>query len=698
MSIRKINKDHSINASTVAPPDETTLGTSADCDVNAPLDDALRSIPDTELRGATKTTDTIINDPLLFWTLHETPVLVDLHQFADGVTSTYKMKTGPQMAIRGRPLLIFALAPIIRQLVEYYSTATISGYIATFRRWWRMFDEVERLSIVDGTPTMLVNTVSDINGVYRQMALDDGMDHRTFTGFVRVVEIWRIENDCPPLYWLAPEKKDPKRLLPPQWQIDEYRFALKHKWFSACRRWEKTDQLISGVAPIDNNEGWLLENYLWFQSAIDAAGQARPGPAYLQTSTYAFKSRDLNAAVMLEGYYPSAEDIRVAFHLCLASTGWNPSVLLALDINDEFLVPHPKDPKRYLLYGYKARGDMEVITEGLFRSQGSAGVILQTLLHRTAGLRAQVQARLISLEKRYAKMQKVNVTARELNEIRQEIESLTHTVRSPWLYVNLNSSDVRHLNPNNFGRDETGGRFLRNIADEINTRQPDIKKIAYLKSGDFRDAFAGYAYRSSGGFILAVMKVLQHKQLRSTQRYLDNTVMNEESAQQYAGFSNAFFTEMITTGRVDPTIIAKLSRDHDITDKDRARLEQYRTLQRSRIGVGCKDPKNPPKRIAPNFKADGKRLCPTQRCTLCIENAVILSDSLPGLCKRLSELKHIKATVSVAVFETSSFAEELENTTSALTLFDKYDVETGINHWDAEIAANRHRVVDLEGI
>jgi hypothetical protein len=638
------------------------------------------------------------DDSLLFWTLHESPTLVDLRPFAHGGTSSYKKKTGPQRPMRARPILIGELASILRQLLEHYSKTTVNAYIATFRHWWRMFDDVERLSAVDGSPAMMVNTVLDINSLHRQKAFDKGMDNRTFADFVRVIDLWRIENGYPPLYWVAPDKKDPKRFLPPQWQIDEYRFALKHKWFAAIRRWEKSEQLLAGVPPSDENEAWLLDNYLWFKKAIQAANQARPGPSFLKTGGKKFKALELRVETMLEGFYPSAEDVRVAFHLCLASTGWNSSVLLALDINDDFLMPHPKDPKRYLLYGYKARGDMEVITEGLFRSEGSAGVIIQTLLRRTAALRAQVQAQLDESKLQYTAMREAHAREVELNDIRQQINSLEDAVRSPWLYVNLNSSDVRCLNSNNFGRNESSGRFLHSLADEINIHQAETKKIAYLKAGDFRDAFASYAYRSSGGFILAVMKVLQHKQMRSTQRYLDNTVMNEESAQQYSGFSNALFSEMISTGRVDPTIIAKLSRDHQITEADRARLDQYRNLQRSRIGVGCLDPKNPPKRIDPHFKPNGKRACTTQRCTLCFENAVILADSRPGLCKRFSEIKHIKATISVAAFETSSFPEELENTEAALGLFDANEVEADVAHWDAEIAADRHRVIDLVGI
>jgi hypothetical protein len=52
---------------------------------------------------------------------------------------------------------------------------------------------------------------------------------------------------------------------------------------------------------------------------------------------------------MLCGSYPDSFDIRVAFHLCMATTGWNPAVLLSLDVTTSIIEKHPKDPGRYIL-------------------------------------------------------------------------------------------------------------------------------------------------------------------------------------------------------------------------------------------------------------------------------------------------------------------------------------------------------------
>ena len=58
---------------------------------------------------------------------------------------------------------------------------------------------------------------------------------------------------------------------------------------------------------------------------------------------------------MIRGFYPDAHDIRNAFYLCLATTGWNPAVFLSLDVKEPFLGPHPKDSSRFILTGTKDR-------------------------------------------------------------------------------------------------------------------------------------------------------------------------------------------------------------------------------------------------------------------------------------------------------------------------------------------------------
>lgn len=400
---------------------------------------------------------------------------------------------------------------------------------------------------------------------------------------------------------------------------------------------------------------------------------------------------------ILRGRYPDGGDIRMAFHLCLATTGWNPAVLLALDANEPFIEPHPRSPSRYVLRGIKDRaGGAEQVSEGLFKSQGSAGFILQTLLQRTAPLRAElVRLRALLLEELAGSPE---LTKSEHKKLRSKIDELNEGVRSPWLFVSHVGDGIHWLSDANFGGStQKKTSFLSDLIDGINVRQPPDRQLEYITPTDFRDIYAAQVYHASGGSILAVMKALNHKRLTSTQVYVDNTLLNEEHRKLFGIFSGAFWDELASTGRVDPTLLAKISRDGAVSSDERARLEGYRTLLRSRIGIGCKKPTNPPKHIAPDFVPDGRKLCPIQRCMLCLEHAVLLPESRDGLCKRASELEFIQGGMSVTSWEQSSFAEELENTELALTLFDEAASSASRTEWTERINIGVHLVPEFDG-
>lgn len=192
------------------------------------------------------------------------------------------------------------------------------------------------------------------------------------------------------------------------------------------------------------------------------------------------------------------------------------------------------------------------------------------------------------------------------------------------------------------------------------------------------------------------MKALGHRSISSIQGYLNNTLLNDEHKKLYITFSEALWSEIATHQRIDPTIIAHRSRYGSVSSEQRKRIEDYRTLMRSRVGVGCADPTNPPKRIAPDFIADGKAMCHIQRCTLCLENAVILPDSLSGLCKRLAELRHLQSKMSIMAFQESAFLEEMENTEIALIAFAPQEVMQLLEKWERRIDSGAHRVIEFD--
>lgn len=675
MGIRKHNKDH-----------QRELGPSL-VKVSKPL-----------LAGDT-------DDILRFWTKNKHPSLVMLHIFASGDDCVSPKYRAPEAGrgFSGRPTLINELAPALRELLEYAAPATINIYLQSLRDWWRLLDSVELPTSQGIIPLEPVRSVADFAELHHHRALDVGMDSQSFSATLLAINIIRKIKGLRRLHWRGPSRKARSRKLPPQWQTRIVRITLKHAWFSTLDRWERASALLEGGVPFNEEEKRLLKNYQKFRSVSKENQHPRPSAEafYDGKSATTFNRQGFSIPEMLKGFYPNAEDIRIAFHLCLASTGWNPAVFLSLDANSPFIEPHPKDPTRYLLWGYKARARSQQMSEGLYKTQGSAGVILMTLLERTAPLRAQLRRDLKKEESIYSAMLMAKANTVELDAQRKRVEKLREGVSSVWLYVTSVKSQICWFNGSSyscFGPKERNISFLDQLINQINSRQPADLKIALMKPSDFRDAYAAYAYQISGGMMLYVMKALGHRSIRSTEAYTNNTLLNSEANWQYLTFSNRMWHEIRVSKRLDLTVLAKHSRDGNISDEERERLATYRNLRRSRIDVGCRDPKNPPKRIAPRFQANGKDHCHVQRCMLCVENAVLFPDSIRGICKRLAELRHIQSRMSTQAFIESSFDEEIENIKLALAAFNQHEVTEHVADWESRIRDGRHRIVDIDGL
>ncbi|MBB5501643.1 hypothetical protein [Paraburkholderia sp. MM5384-R2] len=641
-------------------------------------------------------------DPLQFWTLHSEPVFVDLHPFKDGQLEPrgYGLWNG---MYRGRPELIYEVAPAFQALTEYLAPSSVALDLTTLRNWWRIFDQIESECVSSGVPVIRVKNLSDITEIHRNRAVESGMDVTQFRRFRRLLELARRMRELPKLHWAGMKDPIPQNYLPPPDGIRMIRIELKHSWFRLLWRWERTDNLlrVGGKSSSSENER-LRRNYRRFRMAVNRNAQPRPRSEalYGNVNEKHFRKRGYSIEDMFLGFYPDGSDIRDAFHLCLAATGWNAAVLIQLDVDEDFIVQHPKDATRYIMYGKKRRGNSEQIYEGLYKSQSSAGMVIKALIERTAPLRTQLRKNLIALEGRYRTLQSSGANAQDLSDLKEKIEELKLGVRSPWLYANYRSpADMQWLSSNDYGRSPSGpGSYINVVIERVNRGCPPEKRIQRFVAGDLRDAFAEYAYRVSGGMLLYVMKALGQKTLKSTVRYVDNTFVNAETDKLYMIFSENLWDEIRQTEKVDPAILAIRSRDGSVTTSQRGRLDEYRKLSRSRIGMGCKDPHNPPRHIAPDFVPDGKSNCPVQRCTLCLENGVVFAESIDGLCMRFVELEYIKSHISVTAFLESSFGEEIENTEFALKHFDGREVELRLQQWRKRVNSGEHRVVDLDGV
>lgn len=594
----------------------------------------------TSVLSLVPTANAVEPDTLKFLTLHKMkPCLVDLTPFRDGGAAAGKKNGVWVGAFSGRPGLIEELAPVLKDALLPLASKSVEQYLVALRAWWRLFDAVE----ANAHEMLVVSSVAHVTDLHRQYAFDNNMNAAQFSTFVKVLNSTRLTFKLKQYYWVAPERPGTTRHLPPAWQTDLVRHELKHRWFAALRRWDTAETILkSGMPTADRTEQpelygeqeRLLRNYSLFKETVERTEHPRPVKEALWEGMErdSFYSKGYSIDDMIRGFYPDAHDIRNAFYLCLATTGWNPAVFLSLDIEESFLEPHPKDSSRFVLRGIKDRaGGTEQTAEGLFKSRGGAGFILNRVMDLTEPLRKHLRKLLKVSERELHLLQPTNIVLAE--KLQLEIMQLRQGIRSPWLFVSRTNAEIQWLDDNNFSRTrgDDNYAFLAGVIDSINKRQPQEKQVSYFSAKTFRLAYGTNVYRISGGSVHAVLKALGHRSIQTSVTYLTNTVLKEEHRKVFRIFSTALWDEALKNGRVDPTILAKISRDGVATEEQRQRLTDYRNLLKSRIGVGCLNPFNPPKHIAPDFEADGVELCPTQRCTLCLEHGVILPESFDGL-------------------------------------------------------------------
>lgn len=637
----------------------------------------------------------IANDDLQFFTSHVTsPGFVDLTPMVTGKSTPSKLgKHGinGDGTFTGRPEFFYELLPAIKEKFSLMANKSATGAMHTLMKLWQLLDIVEQK--IPSMPRVV--SVSQIVDLHYQSMKDLRIDRHQFYLITFLINTTRHGLGLRQFYWEAPERPAQKRFIPPAWESTVLRHSLRHAWYAVYDRWERTLPLVNmndeDAAKLPSEEQVNRKNYIRYLKACASSDKPFPTSKELRqgiTTLKSFYEAEFSFYRMYKGFFPLSEDIRVAFHHCLATTGWNPSVLLAIDVGGPHLEAHPMDPNRYVLRSEKLRaGGTEQITEGLFKSQSSAGFIIQNIIFRTAPLRAMLRIELAEMNEKLKKANENN----EKRKILKRINELKQGLNSAWLYISGNGRSISWLNEKTYLRAsvKTVSSFIRFFIDEINKRQPAGKQLHGIDASDLRDVYASYIYRASGGSIFAVMKALEHRSINSTTIYLTNTLQEEEHRKLLLILEAALFDGLRKKELVDPTILAKISQDGIVTPGERERLVNYRGLLKTSMGTRCRDPHNPPKRIDPRFVPDGKNMCSVQRCLLCIEHAVITSESLSSICKRRVLLARIQSGMSVTAWLESTFPEELRNIDLALLAFEKCDIDKYMQHWEEKPEAKR---------
>ncbi|WP_377705485.1 hypothetical protein [Pseudoduganella sp. UC29_71] len=651
------------------------------------------------------------NDPLIFWTRHELePKEVNLHTLATGQTEVEGGRNSAKFVpFTGRHKLIHQLAPSIKDSLLPARPGTVDAYIQSLRAWWRLFDAVEAASEQTGESTARIEDVRMLEMIHCYFAYKIQMDRSSFTIFRSIADATRMALGARPLYWQTPKSGDPTRHQPPEEQIKVLRLALKRECRTVLEKWELADRLNeSDTAPEGQQDADLYHHIQHMRAVQKKYDKEVPTSAELRDGidqSHFKKKSGFSISRLHETIFPTKWDADAIFHLCLCNSGWNPSTLQALDVTQNFLFSHPKDnfsglhkrfvltPETYLLNGNKARAkNKEQTIIGLWKTVSGPGHLIKTYMERVSSLRTVLQVRLEDEKRRYIDFIRDGAEYKEQSRQYGLLQRLEQGCRSVWLYVdkrgNIGWLGTRYLE----GKTSKEGRkisYLEIILERINAQRTERNesRIPHVTPSDFRDFFATFVFRSSGGNILAVKRALGHAHLRTSSDYINNNVLNKEADDSVRRFLEILMSEL-GKGRVDLTILAHLHRHGVVTQEMEQRLTEHRALSRSRLNIGCKDPYNPSLQI----RSSGQGPCNDNRCLLCPQNAVLLPESYDGISMRVEELLALQVNLPIEAWISASYSMELTNNLAALRLFDLNLVIDSRRKWADAIKNGKHYV------
>lgn len=674
------------------------------------------------------------DDPFRFWTGHPTENgLVDLHVFAEGESNNPRPNGGGNWfgPFSGRPDLILELAPAIQARIALLAERSVATYLCTLRTWWRLFDQIEAQVGTNGLRLARVERVADLSPLHEAEAQKQKVNSTQFSLFLAIVNDARKLQKLGPLLWVPPKKGEPDRHLIPDDQAKEIKIALKQDWEEVRRTWayydfiraeaERREAIASGTAgatlhaepvtPLSADGENLLSNWQHYSKIQSTTGVLLPTSDQLWDgwSKVTMWNRGIKPSTMRAIAFPTLREADIAFHLALMSSGWNPSTLARLDASLPSLIfDHPKNVNQIVLASEdeeiemrsskpRAGGKMQHCI-GLKKNRASPPVIVSTYLERTALLRVQLQRDLEKASLELAQLQAQNAEMAVINRALKSVQKLQRGCRSVWLYVNPHSARIQWIeSAQTWKKYGDGGQvsYLQLVISRLNTHRSTCGKplIGDVTPSDFRDIYARWVYVTSGGNILAVMIALGHSNIGSTANYLENNVFNAENDDKALRFMSHLLAEL-EHGRVDLTILAQLVRHGDLTTDMLARLEEYRRLMRSRVGVGCTDPRHPPMHLAPDH-SEGK-LCGTQRCLRDCPNAKFLPESLDGIAMRIEELVMMSYHIPRETWLRGNFQEELDEGEYLLAeLYPAHAAMDAREKWREKISHGIHLIPGL---
>lgn len=616
---------------------------------------------------------------------------VDLRCFRDGAFLTgltAQAAANWTGDFRGRSRLIEELEPVLSERYGQASRATWKSTLHSLRCFWRYLDvDSDFLPIED------LAHVTDAHGVrFRRYVFDNGKGILVYKQMRTILQAARHYYGQRPLFWDGLSHPAPKdKNTPSPEAVRALYSALKQEARSIKRMFAEGEALAAagldprGEVSEPGSAAWETRaNHAWLVRALtrqfipdkrvftetQALGLHKPNTPdqYHKGPTYLAPGQEERAREGIVGklrwFFPALHDTAVFFLLFQIGTGWNMSTVCNLDVSDleAWVEDHPIRKDLKILRSWKARAGRDQIAISLARPEFHPYGILHFMIERTQVLRATLYTEIDRIE---AEMAECASSAR-LKVLERSRDQMTVKARSPWLFLATNkigeisAIDVTTPHVNAVLRATIARHDLGRFADEL----------ADLTNRQFRDAWIGYAYEKSGYQWLIAQIAAGHTGPETLRRYLAQRRWRLHDERQIRVLQDAIMAEIRDRRLVDGAALRMLVQTKEITEEQRQRLDDYR--MRSRLGVGCRDPRHPPTAVAPGHR--GEHLCAVQRCTIC-RHAIVFPDSLEGIARRKAELIVIQETMPMASWLTSSYPEELEATEFTLRLFPAGDAE-----------------------
>ncbi|KQT95484.1 hypothetical protein ASG68_12220 [Rhizobium sp. Leaf453] len=355
----------------------------------------------------------------------------------------------------------------------------------------------------------------------------------------------------------------------------------------------------------------------------------------------------------LRYFAPAQADTAVYLWLFMLHTGFNLATTLDIDISDEqWFQTSFQDPEHVVISIFKERAGTWVFAPSLVQPEFHPYQLIRFMIKRTEKLRMTLERRLVELQKHDADF--------PTNTVKAEITYLQRLIKSPWLYHNIGDAGrVEGFQSTDAGLLNT---FIRNIihAEELQTEHPWLARLATTQ---VRDGMINFAHDRSGSAMIA-QYAAQHGSQRSLRYYLARGKQRKRNFKAVNQVISLMISEALNKNVIDFVRIRIMRERGEITLVQEKRLLDFR--QRTRVGMGCLEPTNPPRHIAPDHVPD--TICKIQRCTGCC-HGIIFDDSVEPLSNALADLHFIKRSLPLTSWADTSLADEEASIKATLKQF-----------------------------